>query len=454
MITETLANFVVATRFTDLPDAAVTQAERLWLDSVGVAMAGAVEPLGAALAAYVRNQAGPPQATVIGHQFRTSTALAALGNGTMAHALDYDDISITWLGHPSAILVPAVLALGTRMGVSGRQALTAYTVGWEVGAAVGRAIRHRVHEAGWHSTSVIGTIGAAAACASLAGLDTHMTKAALGIAASMASGMYINRGTDTKPLHAGNAARNGIMAVDLASNISAADDVFDGPGNFCQTLIGEDCDAARMLTGLGEDWDIISPGGTIKLHACCGASHYCIDALLELMTEHELDAGDVEMIECHVPPMVPDILVYSEPKTGLEAKFSMQASIAAALLDRKAGIAQFTDEAINRPAARAAARNVRYVFPEGLADSTAEIVAKPHRVVLRLRGGRVVERSCRFFRGRAENPLSREELLGKFRDNADLVMTADQSRQVVNLIDRLDALSDLAQLDEALLLGR
>lgn len=455
MITETLAEFIVKTEFADLPDGAVIAAKRLWLDSVAVTMAGAIEPLGGAIAAHAREQGGPAQAVVIGHRFRTSAALAALANGTMAHALDYDDISVTWLGHPSGVVLPAVLALGTRLGISGRRALTAYVVGWEVGASVGRSIRHRVHEAGWHSTSVTGTIAAAAACASLAALNAGRTRIALGMAASMAAGMYANRGTDTKPLHAGNAARNGMMAVDLAARgLNATGEIFDGPGNFCQTLIGEDCDAGRMLDGLGQEWDVISPGGTIKLHACCGASHYCIDALLELMREHRLQAEDVELIECHVPPMVPSILIYSSPNTGLEGKFSMQHSMAAALLYGKAGVAQFTDEAVRRPEVRAAAQKVRYVHPEGMIDSTAEIVAQAHRVVLRLRSGVVVERSCRFFRGRAENPLSRQELVDKFGDCAEPVMTRPQTERVIDVIDRLDSVADIAELDEALFAGK
>ncbi|HEY4889458.1 MAG TPA: MmgE/PrpD family protein [Candidatus Dormibacteraeota bacterium] len=233
MITEALAEFIARTRFADLPEVAVTAAKRLWLDSIGVAMAGSAEPLSAAITSYIREQAGPPQVSVIGQGFRTSPALAALANGTMAHALDYDDISITWLGHPSAILVAAVLATGTRLEVSGQSALTGYVVGWEVGASIGRSIRHRIHEAGWHSTSVTGTIAAAAACANLAGLNADRTRTALGIAASMTSGMYLNRGTDTKPVHAGIAARNGMMAADLAARgVSAAADIFEGPGNF------------------------------------------------------------------------------------------------------------------------------------------------------------------------------------------------------------------------------
>ncbi|HEY4889457.1 MAG TPA: hypothetical protein VIJ58_12925 [Candidatus Dormibacteraeota bacterium] len=206
-----------------------------------------------------------------------------------------------------------------------------------------------------------------------------------------------------------------------------------------------------MIAGLGDDWDIVSPGGTIKLHACCGASHYCIDALLGLVADHHVHADDVEVIECHVPPMVPGILKYSEPNTGLEGKFSMQYAMAAALLDGKAGIGQFTDEAVRRPDARAAARKVRYVHPKGMVDSTAEIVAQPHRVVLRLTDGTVVERACRFFRGRAENPLSRDELIGKFRDCAAPVMPAAQSDRVIELVDRLDSIDRIAELDMTLL---
>jgi len=452
VITAALADFIVGTGFDDLPGTAVIAAKRLWLDTIGVAMTGALEPLGKAIAEHVRDQHGPPEAVVIGHGFRSSPALAALANGTMAHALEYDDISITWLGHPSGVLVPAVLASGCKLGVSGPRALAAYVVGWEVGASVGRSIRHRVHEAGWHSTGVTGTIAAAAACANLVGLDAQRTRNALGIAASMASGIYANRGTDTKPVHSGNAASNGMLAVDLAARgVGAAVDVFDGPGNFCQTLIGQDCDPGVMLAGLGRDWDIVAPGATIKLHACCGASHYCIDALLELSSEMSFNASDVDLIECHVPPGVPSILKYPEPRTGLEGKFSLEHSLAVALIDGKAGIKQFTDEAVARADVRNAARKVRYVHPDGMIDSTAEIVAKPHRVVLRLRDGRTLERACRYFRGRAENPLSRDELVGKFHDCTEPALALGQRERLIDLVERLDSTTMLADLDAGLL---
>jgi 2-methylcitrate dehydratase PrpD len=450
-ITRALAAFVAGTRFADLPPEVVAQAKRLWIDSLGVTVAGAREPLGEMIAAHVAEQGARAECAVVGRDLRSSAALAALANATMAHALDYDDISVTWLGHPSGVLVPAVLALGTRLGASGSRALAAYVVGWETGAALGRSYRHLIHEAGWHSGGVTGAIAAAAACANLFRLDEGRTRTALGIAVSLAAGMYLNRGTDTKPLHAGNAARNGILAADLAGRgFSASDSAFDGPGNFGRTLVGEDCDGERMLAGLGVDWDILAPGGTIKLHACCGASHYCLDALLQLVTEHDLRPEAVEEVQCHVPPRTPGILLYHRPKTGLEAKFSLEYAVAAALLDRRAGIPQFTDEAVNRPAAQALLRRVRYVHPPGMEDTTREIVAQPHRVVVRLLDGRELEGSCRFFRGRAENPLNRKELVGKFRDCAAGTLDRPAQDAVLELVDGLEKVADVAHLDALL----
>lgn len=450
-ITAALAEFIVETGIGHLPAAVVDASKALWLDSLGVTIAGAVEPVGRAIAEHVREQGGSGQSVLIGQGLRSSPALAALANGTMAHALDYDDISLTWLGHPSAVLLPAVLALGTQLRASGAQTIAAYVVGWEVGAAVGRSIRHQIHESGWHSTSVTGTVAAAAACANLAGLDVAQTRTALGIAASLAAGMYANRGTDTKPLHAGNAARGGLLATDLAlKGLDASPNLFDGPGNFCQTLIGEDCDEGKMLTELGKGWDIVRPGATVKLHACCGASHYCLDALFGLLNDHSLVAAEVAEIECHVPPGMPEVLIHSRPTTGLEAKFSLEYALAAALLDGRAGIAQFTDEAVLRPEAQELLRRVHYFHPAGMENSTREIVAQPHRVVVRLHSGERREAECRFFRGRPENPLSREELVGKFHDCAGRILDHSRRKKVLDLVDRLDALEDLADLNAVL----
>ena len=449
-ITRAVAAFAAGLNYADLPPSVVEQAKRLWIDSIGVMLAGSREPLGAVLAGHVRDHRADGPCAVAGHRLRTAAPLAALANGAMAHALDYDDICITWLGHPSAVLVPSVLALGTELGASGERAIAAYVAGWEAGAAVGRSIRHRVHEAGWHSTSVTGTIGATAAAANLRGLDVETTRVALGIGASLAAGMYANRGTDTKPFHAGNAARAGITAADLAARgLGATAGIFDGPGNFAETLIAERAEPQRMLEGLGTSWDILSPGATLKLHACCGASHYCLDALLELVLRHDIRPERVDLVECHVPPGVPSILIYHDPKDGLEAKFSLEYSIAAAVLDRRAGISQFTDAAVGRPEARDLMRRVRYVHPAGMEDSTREIVAQPHRVVVRLRSGEMYENSNRYFRGRAENPLDREELVSKFRDCAAGSLTApaiDALLESLEALERLPAVGAIGDL--------
>jgi 2-methylcitrate dehydratase PrpD len=451
VITQAIAEFAAGTRDDRIPATAVTLAKRLVLDSLGVTLAGSLEPGGRIIADYVEAQGGAPQCAIAGRALRTSPSLAALANATMAHGLNYDDISVTWLGHPSSVLVPAILALGTQLRVSGRQAITAYVVGWEVGAAVGRAIRHNVHEAGWHSAGIIGAIASAAACANLMGLDVSRTRTTLGISASMAAGVYVNRGTDTKPLHVGNAARSGIMAADLADRgFTAAADVFDGPGNLCLTVAGPECDQSTMLHGLGSEWDIVSPGGSIKLHACSGASQYCVDALLDLVRETGLSPAQIDHIECHVPRGVPEILVYAQPTTGLEAKFSMQYALAAALLDGRVGITQFTDAAVRRPQARALMAKVGYVHPPDATATTAEIVAEPHSVVVHLNDGSVLHRACRFFRGRAENPLTNDELRAKFHDCAAPVLSPAARDRLIEQVDRLDALDNLDSLDAAL----
>jgi 2-methylcitrate dehydratase PrpD len=205
-----------------------------------------------------------------------------------------------------------------------------------------------------------------------------------------------------------------------------------------------------MLDRLGTEWDILDPGATLKLHACCGASHYCIDALLDLIDEHRFRPDDVASIECHVPSMVPTILVYDEPSTGLEAKFSMAYPIAAALLDGAVGVDQFSSAAVQRPQARQVMQKVRYVHPEASVGNTAEIVEAPHEVVVRLADGSSVRRSCRYFRGRAERPISEAELLAKFDSCASSVLPAPVRAEIVATIGDLDHLDDVAALNRLL----
>ena len=215
-ITEQLAAFVVDTAFTDVPSQAYARAKEAILDGLGCALVGSPTTVGQMITRYVRQRSEATHAAVIGSGFKSSAPLAALANGTMAHALDYDDVNWHMNGHPTVPLLPAVLALGQEVRASGEEVLLAYALGFEVECKLGLGVNPRHYDLGWHATSTLGTLGASVACAKLLRLDVTHTRMALGIAASTAAGLRQNFGTMTKPLHPGQAAMNGVTAAQLA----------------------------------------------------------------------------------------------------------------------------------------------------------------------------------------------------------------------------------------------
>src|ERR671922_334024 len=238
-VTTQLAAFVADTAFADVPSQAYARAKEAMLDGLGCALVGSPTPIGKLMTRYVREHGGAPHAGVIGSGFKTAAPLAALANGTMAHAVDFDDVNWNMSGHPTVPLLPAALALGQEVHASGSDVLLAYTLGFEVESKIGLGVNPRHYDLGWHATSTLGTLGAAAACAKLLGLDVDKTRRALGIAASTAAGLRQNFGTMTKPLHPGQAAMNGVTAAQLARLGWTADaNILEAPYGFCQLYTG------------------------------------------------------------------------------------------------------------------------------------------------------------------------------------------------------------------------
>ena len=251
MITKKLAHFEAETRMEDIPQEALTVAQRGITDCIGVIFPGSLEPQGKIIRDYVRKMGGVAESSIIGSDLKTSPYLAALANGTMGHALDYDDMG--GFGHPSVVLVPAVLAIGESMGASGKDILTAYVVGFEVAACLRQQLwTHYLR--GWHATGNFGSLGAGAAVARLLKLDVHQVRMVLGIAASLAGGLRQNFGTMTKPLHAGQAAANGIKAALLTqAGFTADENIIETPLGFVK-VFGHDqeVDWEKASEGLGK----------------------------------------------------------------------------------------------------------------------------------------------------------------------------------------------------------
>lgn len=238
-VTEQLAAFTAHIVYEDVPSQAYARAKDAILDGLGCALVGSPTSTGKIIVQYVRDRGGEACAGVIGGGFKTSAPLAALANGTMAHALDFDDVNWSISGHPTVPLLPAVLALGQEVHASGQEVLLAYTLGFEVETKIGLGVNPRHYDLGWHATSTLGTLGAAAACAKLLHLDVQHTQTTLGIAASTAAGLRQNFGTMTKPFHPGQAAMNGVTAALLAQLGWTADShILEAPYGFCQLYAG------------------------------------------------------------------------------------------------------------------------------------------------------------------------------------------------------------------------
>lgn len=446
-LTAAIARFAVETPFDAIPAEARRWGTIGLLDTLGVALAGVRTEVGEVITRYVARQGGTPEAGVLGSDLRLPAALAALANGTMAHALDYDDINRSMYGHPSAPLLPVVLALGERENATGAECLAAYLVGFEVECKLRAALGPDYSDdLGWHPTAPLATIGAAAAAARLLGLDLPRAQMALSLAASQASGLRANFGTMTKPFHAGNAARAAIVAADLvASGFTAAPDALEARYGFCQAYSGGKPDPQAVLGTLGQPWGILQPGLVIKAYPCCGSTHRALDGVLALVRQHDIRPEDVLEVDCQVSFDPPRSLIHDNPQTGLEGKFSMQYCVAAALLDRAIRLDTFSDAMVQRPAVRALMPRVRMRRIPGDEGQPTWVRPEEH-VVIRLRDGRVLRTTVVYPRGEATAPLTQEELRDKFRDCAAQVLAAADVERAIELVENLPTLPDVRAL--------
>jgi 2-methylcitrate dehydratase PrpD len=445
---ERLARFVAETE--SVPEDAIAQAKRALLDTLGVTLAGSREESARIVADWVREQGDRAEVKVLGRSFRAPAADAALANGAAAHALDYDDVSLPMRGHPSAPLLPAVLAVAEKASRSGRDLLTAFVLGFEVETSLGRAIGEAHYALGWHATSTLGTLGAAAACARLLRLDAARTQMALGIAASLASGLQSNFGTMTKPLHAGWAARNGVVAAELAARGFTADRrALEGESGFLHAMSGGAEPDLESFAALGEPYEMTSSGFGVKLYPCCYAVHRSLDAVLEMKARHRIDAASIESIRVEVShgSLIP--LRGDSPATGLEGKFSLEYCLAAALVDGRVALASFTDEAVSRPVVRSMMAKIEVSEGPDEPGGTFPIGGYAE-VRIALRGGEEQFLRVDTPRGDPSRPLSWEELTEKFRDCAQGVLPGEATEGAVGLIARLEDVQDLAELTEAM----
>jgi 2-methylcitrate dehydratase PrpD len=442
--TTILADFVAKSRWEDCSSPAVAAARSAILDCLGVMLAGSLEPSARILQGIALAEGGSPLCTVVGTGLRTGAAWAALLNGTAAHALDFDDTNFTLMGHPSAPVLAAALAAGELALADGQSLVHAFLLGFEVETTLGAVINPAHYDHGWHATCTLGTLGAAAAAARLLGLDPAQIRTALAVAASQSSGLKENFGTMTKPFHAGHAARSGVLAALMArEGWTASEQALEGPQGFFNVL-GARTRRLEALDGLGAPWKLLSSGVAVKPYPSCACTHSIIDAALELRRVHQIRPEEVAEVTVGVNALVPRILIHSDPRTGLEAKFSAEFSAAAALCEGRVGIATFRDDKTHDPAIRALMRRVRMrVDPDIPGDLERHVWT---RVTVRLADGRSWSLGPREVPGHPANPLTADSLREKFEECARLALPADRAESVRQMLEGLESCPDLRSL--------
>ncbi len=434
-VTKRFAEFVVDTRIDRAPAEARRLAGVAMLDGLGVAIAATVEPPGQMIVEYVREQGGNPRASVIGGGFKTSTANAAYANGTLAHCLDFDDVG--GFGHPTVVLLPAILAVAEKLGKSGRDAVEAYVTGFEVAANLaqgntrGGGKLDQVH--GFHSTAVYGHFAAAAATAKLLGLDVEQTQRAFGIVASSCAGILANLGYHVKPLHAGQACRNGVVAAELAARgWTGAPDIIERPVGWAYAFFGDQFDPTKATAGLGALSRLPEVLG-IKKYPCCYYNHAAIDALLGLLHDNDIAFEDVASAELEVPALLP--FFHPRPVTGFQGKFSYEYNLAAAILDHEIVQESFSDAKATSPGMVAALNRSRVVERPEKFDSSTH---RPARVMVRTAAGREIIRVVEMPSGGAADPLTREQIAAKFRLNAARLLTNADVERVLDMMENFE----------------
>ncbi len=440
-----LSEFVVGAR---PPAEARARAAIAVLDTVGVTLAGASEPAGRIVQAVVASEGGDA-CRVFGTPTRASASGAALANGTAAHALDYDDMCFVSLAHPSAPLVPAALAAGELEGSTGCDVLDAYVVGFEIEARLGRLMNPRHYQRGWHCTATLGTIGATAAVSRLLRLNANAASQALAIAASEASGLKENFGTMVKPLHAGLAARNGIHAGLLAKGgMTASALALDGPQGFLHAMDSEQLALADAVRDLGQRWEVLETGITVKLYPSCAGTHPSLDAILELRRREQFGAGDVERIEIDVDSITPTILIYERPTSGLEGKFSMPFCVAAAVAFGRVDLETFDAPTLsNALVTGLLGRVVMRVDPS--LDGIGEPLTQA-RASVRLKDGRVFTQPANGARGYPAQPATDAELQAKFLACARRTLPEESCAAALEMLRGIEQIKDVRRLTAAL----
>jgi 2-methylcitrate dehydratase PrpD len=447
MLADEVSRFVAGTQFESLPPEVVAKSKGHILDTLGVLLAATTEPLMNVLVGLLDDLGTGGVATILGNGRKTSATNAALVNGILTHGLDYDDSSWRLIGHPSAVVLPAALAVAETRQCSGSELIAAYVVGTEVACKIGFAAEPELYEAGWHATGVVGVFGATAASAYLLRLTEEQISTALGIAASLACGLRQNFGSLTKPFHAGAAAQHGVLAALLAKNgLTSNLASLEGKAGFFHNFTAGKKKVESLA--FGAPFDVLDPGFFVKPFPSCAATHTGIEATLNLVHRYQLHPAQIKKIQAGAGPVGPIMLVHHQPKTGFEGKFSMPFVIAVAIKDGKVGLESFTDANANHPLVRELITKTEFFVDPRFAQKTID--EAPASITITTTDGRVLTESIEDPIGSPARPMNMEALKLKFRDCIKKQLTPEMGDRALELLADLEHLSDIGELVQTL----
>lgn len=449
-----VAQFATGTHYADIPTDVARMAKKHILDTLAVGLAGMPAEGSEIVRRYVGELGCGGSATIFGTAQLAAPRFAALANASAMHADDYDDTYHPTRFHPSAPVLSAVCAEAEVAGASGRDVLAAFAVGTEVSLKISETIGKEHYLRGFHMTSTCGVFGATAGVCNLRRLPFDATLRAIGIAGSESAGVRENFGTMVKPLHSGRAAENAVVAASLAAmGFTSSPTILEGPRGYFMTGAGA-YDASQLIGKLGNPWNYVAKRVAIKPYPCGNLQQPAMDKLRDLVIEHDIKPGQVERLAVKSHRLMPLNLTYHRPTTGLEGKFSMEFSLASILVLRRAGLAEYSDEVVNRSDVQEAIRKIDYTV---FSDEEAE--AKGYHLWttfldITLKDGRTISARVDAAKGSATMPMSEEEVAEKFRDCAAFArMPKDRAEKAIERVLNLEDVKDIRELTGLLRAG-
>ncbi|MFT5427161.1 MAG: 2-methylcitrate dehydratase PrpD [Gammaproteobacteria bacterium] len=432
-VTQLLANFIARFDLKSAPPEAIERARIAFIDTMGVMLAGSTKEVSHLICDMVKLEGATPTASVVGQSLRTSPQLAALANGVAGHAMDYDFTFLS--GQSVSPVIPAILPVAESIGATPSDCVAAFIVGCEVAARVVRASPRLSNEGQWHTTGVVGTIAAAAACAKLLKVPTDKIADVLGISVSLSSGIAANYGTMTKPLHAGNAARNGVLAAMLgARGFTSHENAFEGTAGFFNTFGRGLRLSYEPFEDLGSRYDLVTFGYRIKAYPSGGRGHTAIEAALALRDKVGAYLSDISNIHCMVSKSSATRINTEWPESVEAAKFSASYVIAYSLIHGAPGIPAFTEAALKNERVRALARLVTAAGDPELSDALGESGAK---LRITLKDGQIFEQRRDYATGSQKLPMTQAQLEEKFYECASQTVSADIAKRILATLNTI-----------------